>query len=270
MPLAALVLALALPAQASGTGDLPIITAAIRSGRLIQAELMLSRLPMPADAVEAEAMDGVRGEFALASGATEQALGIFSRLRGVDPVRCDYQRDFGIAAARLGDGRALDALRGAAASCATWQSSQLLGVVLAQRKDWGGSEDAFAQSLRLDPGNAVTLNNRAFARIEQGRYADALDDLRLALRTAPGDRRIGSNIDLAEGALGNPPRRRPGVDDDRGWALRLTVAAKGALRTGRTELAATLLTQAVEVDPRYGREASTLLDTLRAARGGMR
>ncbi|WP_423603630.1 hypothetical protein [Sphingomonas sp. MS122] len=261
--------ALCPPALASGA-DLPIIAAAIRAGRLIQAEVMLARLPAPADAVEAEAVDAIRGQFALATGASAQALQIFGRLREVAPARCDYLRDFGVAAARLGDARALEALRDTAPRCATWQSSQMLGVVLARGQGWAESESAFAQSLSLSPDNPVTLNNRAFARIEQGRYADARDDLGKALRAAPGDRRIAGNIDLVEGAMGNAPRRRGGVDDDRRWASRLTLASKGALRAGRRDLARALLAEAIQIDPQFTPEANRLLDGLKDARGEAR
>ncbi|WP_447725205.1 hypothetical protein [Sphingomonas koreensis] len=257
------------PSRASSVvGDLALIAAAIRAGRLIQAEVMLARLPAPDDADEAEAVAEVRGQFALASGASEQALSIFDALRTAKPARCGYVRDFGIAAARMADARALDALRDSEPRCATWQSGQTLGVILAQMRHWDESEQAFARSLQLSPGNAVTLNNRAFARIEQTRYDDALDDLRTALQTAPGDRRIVNNIDLVEGARGNRPRRRQGADDDRAWASRLTLAAKGALRAGRTELARAMLAQAIEVSPYHASEPNALLARLADAKGG--
>jgi len=265
---AGIALALCTPVHASSAGDLPVIAAAIRAGRLIQAEIMLARLPVPGSPDEAEAVADVRGQFALAAGASPEALRIFDALRTAKPERCEYVRDFGIAAARLGDARALDALSGTAPRCASWQSGQMLGVVFARAKRWDESEQAFALSLKLRPDNGVTLNNRAYARIEQGRYDDALDDLRAALRATPGDRRIINNIDLAEGARGNPPRRRQGVDDDRAWASRLTLAAKGALRAGRTELARAMLAQAVDVSPYYVNEPSALLADLADVKKG--
>lgn len=266
----AAILALCTPARASLPEDLRVVAAAIRAGRLIQAEVMLARLPAPSDPVEAEALAEVRGQLALATGASDQALRIFEALRAVKPERCEYARDFGVAAARIGDPRALDPLRETAPRCASWQSGQTLGVVLAQMQQWDASEVAFAQSLLLSPGNAVTLNNRAFARIEQARYDDALDDLRVALRTAPGDRRIINNIDLAEGARGNAPRRRQGVDDDSAWAARLTLAAKGALRAGRTDLARAMLAQAVETSPYYAAESTALLARAKTVAGASR
>lgn len=254
-------------AEVSPEGDLTVIAAAIRAGRLVQAEVMLERLPTPADPDTAEAVADVRGQFALATGASETALRVFEALITAKPERCDYARDFGIAAARLRDVRALDALQGAKLRCATWQSEQTLGVVLAQMERWDACEQAFAASLQLAPGNAVTLNNRAFARIEQARYDDALDDLRAALRAAPDDRRIVNNIDLVEGARGNRPRRRQGVDDDAAWASRLTLAAKGALRAGRTDLARAMLAQAIEISPYHASEPSSLLAGLSGAKG---
>lgn len=250
---------LSTPARASAAADIPVIAAAISAGRLIQAEVMLARLPAPGNPDEVEAVADLRGQFALATGASSEALRIFETLRTAKPERCDYLRDFGIAAAKMEDSRAFDALREAVPRCANWQSGQMLAVVLARMKRWAESEDAFALSLRLSPGNAVTLNNRAYARIEQGRYDEALDDLRAALRVVPGDRRIANNIDLAEGARGNAPRRRQGVDDDGAWASRLTLAAKGALRAGRTDLARALLAQAVDSSPYHMQEPSALL-----------
>jgi tetratricopeptide (TPR) repeat protein len=255
-------------AEVPADGDLKVIAAAIRAGRLVQAQVMLERLPAPADPGAAEAVADVRGQFALAMGASETALGIFEALRKVKPERCDYVRDFGIAAARLKDARAHDALRVAEPHCATWQSEQTLGVILAQMQRWEACEQAFAASLRLAPSNAVTLNNRAFARIEQARYDDALDDLRAALRVAPDDRRIANNIDLVQGARGDRPKRRQGVDDDAAWASRLTLAAKGALRAGRTELARAMLAQAIEIAPYFASEPSSLLAGLGDAKGG--
>lgn len=256
---AGVMLALCGPVKASENRDLAVITAAIRAGRLIQAEVMLDRLPAPSGQDEAEAIMDVRGQFALATGASEQALRIFETLRTERPERCGYVRDFGVAAARMEDARALDALQEAEQRCATWQSEQTLGVIHARMQRWDASEQAFALSLQLSGGNAVTLNNRAFARIEHARYDDALEDLRTALRTAPGDRRIANNIDLTEGARGNRPKRRQGEDDDAVWATRLTFAAKGALRAGRTALARAMLTQAIDVSPYHASEPSALL-----------
>lgn len=266
--LAGIALVMCAPAQASSTPDLPVIAAAIRAGRLIQAEVMLARLPAPADANEMEATADLRGQFALATGASEEALRIFEALRAAKPERCEYARDFGVAAARTGDTRAFDALQDAAPRCATWQSGQMLAVMLARMRRWDESEQAFAQALRLSPGNAVTLNNRAFARIEQARFDEAIDDLRAALRAAPGDRRIVNNIDLAEGARGHMPRRRQGIDDDNVWASRLTLAAKGALRAGRVDLARAMLAQAVETNPYHARDATALLSGLTDVKGG--
>ena len=257
------------PAQASLATDLPVAAAATRAGRLIQAEVMLARLPAPSGAGEIEALDDVRGQFALAAGAPEQALRIFEALRTARPDRCEYVRDFGVAAARLGDARAFAALSETLPRCASVQSGQMLGVTLAQMQRWVESEQAFALSLRLSPDNAVTLNNRAFARIEQGRYDEALADLRAASRAAPGDRRIVNNIDLVEGARGNMPRRQKG-EDDLAWASRLTLAARGALRAGRADLARAMLAQAVEMNPYHAREATALLDGVAAIAGGSR
>lgn len=264
---AGVMLALCGPVKASEDGDLAVIAAAIRAGRLIQAEVMLERLPAPSGQGEAEAIADVHGQFALATGASEQALRIFETLRTARPERCGYVRDFGVAAARMEDARALDALQEAEQRCATWQSEQALGVIHARMRRWEASEQAFALSLQLSVGNAVTLNNRAFARIEQARYDDALEDLRAALRTAPGDRRIANNIDLTEGARGNRPKRRQGEDDDAAWATRLTFAAKGALRAGRTELARAMLAQAIDVSPYHASEPSALLAGLANTRG---
>jgi len=255
------------PVQASPSSDLPVIAAAIRAGRLIQAEIMLARLPTPTGADEVEAVADTRGQFALATGESEEALRIFAALHAAKPERCEYGRDLGVAAARIGDARALDALRDASSRCATWQSGQTLGVILAQMRRWEESEQAFAQSLQLSPANAVALNNRAFARIEQARYDEALGDLRAALRAAPGDRRVVNNIDLVEGARGHAPRRRQGVDDDSAWASRLTLAAKGAIRAGRTDFARALLVQAVDISPYHAPESSALLAGLTAAKG---
>lgn len=270
LALLAILLALCTPARAATAADLPVIAAAIRAGRLIQAEVMLARLPVPGSPDETEAVADVRGQFALATGATGEALRIFEALGTAKPQHCGYRRDFGIAAARIGDMRALDALRETAPRCATWQSGQMLGIVFAQLRHWEESESAFAASLQLSPGNAVTLNNRAFARIEQARYDEALADLHAALRNAPDDRRIANNIDLAEGARGNPPRRRKGADDDRAWALRLTYGAKGALRAGRTDLARAMLVQAIDASPYHMREPAALLAALTGPGGGPR
>lgn len=258
------------PAQASSLDDLPLIAAAIDAGRLVQAEVMLARLREPADPDGAEAVAGIRGRFALAAGAPEHALTIFDALHAAKPAQCDYARDLGIAATRTGDARAMGLLSDTIARCATWQSGQMLGVVLAQARRWQESENAFALSLRLSPGNAVTLNNRAFARIEQARYIEALGDLRAASRATPGDRRIANNIDLVEGALGHAPQRHQGADDDGAWASRLTLAAKGALRAGRTDLARAMLAEAVDIAPYHASEPSALLAGLAGTGRGVK
>lgn len=60
---------------------------------------------------------------------------------------------------------------------------------------------SFEEALRINPFDAVALNNLASARVEAGDYNRALDLLKRAARLAPEDRDIAANLSRLRGWL---------------------------------------------------------------------
>jgi Flp pilus assembly protein TadD len=248
-------------AQASDMTDFPIIAAAIKSGRLYQAALMLDRTAAPADDSERLALLRLRADLALASGENDAALRAFRYLETAEPGDCDALRGKGLAAVRMQLlDEAIAALEPVTRDCPPdGRSWDALAIAYAAQQRWDASAAAHDQALALAPDNPSVLNNRAMVLLAQRRYADALPYLQRAHAAAPGEARIANNLDIARASSGTEPVRDP-ADDAHRWAERLNNAGYAALVAGRTSDARRLLTAALEADPRFAdRAAASLL-----------
>ena len=256
---AALACLTAAPTQA-GPGDLPIIAAAIDSGRLVQARLMLARQDAGDDPDE---LAYLQGRLALAEGNDAAALRRFEPLAAAHPGNCRFVGGAGLAAARLAQtDRAIAWLIAATDACPDdWRTWNALAVCYDAKESWPQSSAAFAHALRLAPDKATVMNNAGVSLLRQHRFDEAAALLREARRIAPHDERIANNLDVATAAAGQPITRRPGENAAR-WADRLNNAGVGAVLSGRQAQARAYLSQAISVDPTYDATAAETLARL--------
>ena len=118
------------------TGDLALVDAAIKSGRLVQAQTMLDLLP--ADQKEATDVAILRAQLLLAQGQYEGAEQAFDKLATAAGSDCRVITGLGIAAGELRHtDRAIPLLQDAAARCMPdWRLWSELGRAYSWTRRW--------------------------------------------------------------------------------------------------------------------------------------
>lgn len=241
--------------------DLALIDAAIKSGRLVQAQAMLDL--MPADQTGAADVAILRAELLLAQdqyGAAEQAFGKLAAAAGTD---CRVTAGLGIATAELRHtDRAIPLLQDAAARCAVdWRVWSELGRAYSGARRWDESKAAYDHALALNGPRGPLFNDMAVSMLIQRRWSDAKTLLEQALAADPGDERFANNLDIAAASMGEAPVRARGEDAAR-WAERLANAGYAALLAGRPDDARAWLSQSVAAAPVYSPRTAALLASL--------
>ncbi len=247
--------------------DAGLIAAAIKSGRLIQARTMLTRIAAAPATPRPVAIDALWAELALAEGRDEDALRGFDALTAAAPDNCAWLVGGGIAASRAGKAdRAITSLERATKRCTIdWEAWNALGVALDAARRWEASASAYAHALALRPSSPALLNNIGMSMLRQHRFERAADYFAAALQRAPGDIRFVNNLDIARASIGRLPVRNPGEDAAR-WAERLGNAGQAALIAGRSDEARALLAQAIATGPIYQPATASSLALLQSRR----
>lgn len=252
-------------ATAAAPDDLALVDAAIRGGRLVQAQAMLDLLP--AGAPDTLDVAVLRAQLLLAQGRYADAEQAFGKLATTATEDCRVIAGLGTAAAesRHTD-RAIAQLQAAAARCAPdWRVWSELGRAYAAARRWDDSKAAYDHALALDGPRPALLNDMAIALLMQRRYAEAKASLLQAVAAAPGDLRFANNLDIAAASLGEAPVRARGDDAGR-WAERLSNAGYAALLAGRTDDARAWLSQSVAAAPVYAPRTAAMLSSLEPRR----
>lgn len=251
-------------AEATPADDIPLIAAAIRSGRLVQAELMLARTP-PQSGEAATELEILHGQLALAQGRDEDARRGFGVLALRLPDDCRVLLGLGMAESDLGDADlAIRHLESATRTCAAdWKAWSALGFAYDAKARWGDSDAAYARAMENGGEQPALLNNVAASLIKQRRFAAAEPILVRARARAPDDMLIANNLDIATGSLGRMPVRRPRENTSR-WAERLNNAGYAAMLAGRGDDARKWLTMAIAASPVFQAVAAANLAQLNA------
>lgn len=248
-------------AASAAPDDLALVDAAIRGGRLVQAQTMLDLLPdAKSDTFEVAVL---RAQLMLAQGRYADAERAFAKLAATPSDDCRVIAGLGSAAAAL---RHIDAalarLQDATARCpADWRLWADLGHAYDSGARWNDSKAAYDHASALGGPRASLLNDMAVSMLMQHRYPEARALLQQALAADPDDRRIANNLDIAAASMGEPPVRRRGEDAAR-WAERLSNAGYAASLAGRDDDARAWLTQSIAAAPIYPATTARLLSSL--------
>ena len=248
-------------ASAAAPDDLALVDAAIKGGRLVQAQTMLDLLP--GDKPDTFDVTVLRAQLMLAQGQYADAERAFGKLAATPSQDCRVIAGLGSAAAALRHtDAALARLRDATARCPSdWRTWADLGHAYDTAAQWDDSKAAYERASTLDGPRATLLNDMAVSMLMQRRYPDAKALLQQARAADPGDRRLANNLDIAAASMGEAPVRGRG-DDPARWAERLSNAGYAASLAGRTDDARAWLTQSIAVAPVYPAKTANILSSL--------
>lgn len=80
----------------------------------------------------------------------------------------------------------------------SWEGWLYLGLAYRELRDWSRASDALGEALRVKPGHAEVLSERALFLLSLGRHDEALDHARAAVRAAPESASMVSNLGLVQ------------------------------------------------------------------------
>jgi Flp pilus assembly protein TadD len=250
------------PAAAVDASLLKDAAQAIQAGRLVEAKLIIARaisLGSRGDPVER-----LTADLAFASGNYLQAMVAYRHLAvssSKQPGDCERG-----AVAALELGRIADA--GPLVDCAvspenaSWRAWNARGVLADFRQDWARADESYARALKLDPDNALVLNNQGWSMLLRGDWAGAIPLFEKAAAIDGKSSRVVNNLELARAALAaDLPKRRAG-ESDQDWAARLNDAGVAAEMLGQKKRAVAAFTQALDASPNWYDRASNNLKAL--------
>ena len=222
------------------------IDAAIREGRLTQAEQMIAVLEQSGDTIFADDLALLKAEHAIALMDAASAGLALAKIKDQDRNICRLHAAKGWVAARQ---KAFDAAIAALATTTKNCSDDagawnLLGLTLVGKGEGDAARDAFARAMALEPGNAQIINNHALASLQNGKVDVALRELNEALVLNPEDQMIWANRNFVAGMAGLAPVRADG-DNDAAWSAKLVQFAQGAKMASRGPQASALFSRAM-------------------------
>jgi tetratricopeptide (TPR) repeat protein len=222
------------------------VDAAIREGRLTQAELMIAKLDRSDGIAFSDDLALLKTEFAIARMDVTSAGIALSAIK--DPARntCRVHAAKGWVAANQKDfDAAVSALMVATKHCpedaGNWN---LLGLALIGRGEASSAQKAFEQAIALEPQNAQVMNNHALAALQGGAVDVALRGLDRAVAQNPHDTMIIANRNFVAGMAGVLPERENG-ESNADWGAKLLQFARGAKLASRGPQATALFARAM-------------------------
>lgn len=228
---------------------LPIIDAAIASGRLEDAALIIARLAATHDSPELRLRSA---ELALASAGPVEAITWFSTLTDVPETAARARQGLGLAQYRTGDHAAAQkSLEAAvAADPALLRSWIALAAIADGKRDFAAADAAYAKALAIDPNSAAALTNRGYSLLLRDRAADAEADLVRAAQIDPGLAVAQTNLRVARAMQGKYREAFAGSNKE-SLAADLNNVGFGALARGDTHIAETYFNRALSLNPRF-------------------
>ncbi|MFN3452988.1 MAG: hypothetical protein ACK4ZE_12615 [Sphingorhabdus sp.] len=236
----------AMASEADHAVQLRQLDAAIREGRLTQAQQMLGALTDAPSAVYADDVALLQAEYAIARSEVEHAGLALAQIQNPDRNMCRVHAAKGwVAANQRAFDDAIIALATATENCPEDAGIlNLLGLAFMGKGETMAAREAFNQAILHVPGNAQILNNHALATLQTGATEQALSELNAAIALGQKNPTILANRNFVAGMAGQMPVR---VKDetDAEWGARLVSFAKGAKAASRRLQATALFSRAL-------------------------
>ncbi len=229
------------------------IDSLIAAGRLDGAAQVLARV----GASETPGNVGLaRAEYALATGALDDASAGFTSLSGASDLAGRAQQGLGITRLRQGKiGPAVAALDAALKVNPKLTRAWIArGVAADQTRDWAGAEVAYTHALDLEPASAAALTNRGYSRLLRGNLAGSIVDLKKAVSLDPDLAAARTNLQVARAMTGDYKGALAGstmntVPRD------LNTIGFAAMARGEYALAETYFSRAMQLNPEFDHTA---------------
>jgi Flp pilus assembly protein TadD len=202
-------------------------------------------------------LDLLEGRLSLARGRPDDALAELAVAQTNPTTRADALQYEGIALSLLNrSNEALSTLqRAVTENPSAWRAWNALAGEYDRRRDWTQAEVAYDHAVTDSDSAAITLNNRGFSRMLQGRFDAARDDFVAALEKKPDLAAARTNLRLDEAMKGDYSRAiSAGVTEDQ--AELLNNAGFAALMRGDYVKAEDLLNRAIQVRGVYYAKAA--------------
>jgi Flp pilus assembly protein TadD len=244
-------------ATLAGVPDATIdaIDRAIDEQRLVDAGRMLDEALLAG--AKDPRLDLLEGRLSLARGRPDDALAELAVAQTNPTTRADALQYEGIALSLLNrSNEALSTLqRAVTENPSAWRAWNALAGEYDRRRDWTQAEVAYDHAVTDSDSAAITLNNRGFSRMLQGRFDAARDDFVAALEKKPDLAAARTNLRLDEAMKGDYSRAiSAGVTEDQ--AELLNNAGFAALMRGDYVKAEDLLNRAIQVRGVYYAKAA--------------
>jgi Flp pilus assembly protein TadD len=234
------------------------IDRAIDEQRLVDAGRMLDQALLAG--AKDPRLDVLMGRLSLARGRPEDALGELVAAESDHDTRGDALEYEGIALSILNrSDQALATLqRAVTENPSAWRAWNALASEYDRRRNWTQAEAAYDHAVTDSDSAAITLNNRGFSRLLQGRYDAARDDFVAALEKKPDLAAARTNLRLAMALKGDYGRATaPGASEDQ--ASLLNNAGYAAMMRGDYAKAENFFAQAIQLrGVYYARAADNL------------
>lgn len=222
------------------------VDAAIREGRLTQAEQMIALLEQSGPTAFGDDLALLKAEFFIARSDVSSAAAMLSKITDLERNICRVHAAKGwVSASQNALDDAIVALATATENCpddaGAWN---LLGLAFIGKGEALAAREAFEEALLLEPGNAQVINNHALAALQGGSVDTALGALNNAAAQNPQDRTILANRNFVAGMAGLSPERAKG-ESDSDWSAKLLQFAQGAKSASRGPQATALFSRAI-------------------------
>lgn len=180
----------------------------------------------------------------------EESMKLFQDALELDPALAGVKYQMAVVAMNLGDESeskrfAYDAIAGNEQPA---QAYNLIGTMAARRGEYPVAEWAFLKAQEADPADAMAFYNASEALRHQGKFQEAVEQLRSAIQRNPGEPLFSLKLRLARVQLGEGDAMIPEVQQELSatppagdWML---TAAAISLANNRFDEAAAMLDQA--------------------------
>ena len=247
----ALAAALAAPAAPPTALALALLDAAIADDRLADARNLIA--PMWASGTPEVLLRGA--ELALAGDSLPEAAEAFAGLAD-GPLAARAAQGMGITLLRQGrsaDARA-ELQKAVAIDAGMARAWSALGVLADKSRDWPAADAAYARAVAAAPQDGAILANRGWSQLLRGHHVGAERDLAAALQLQPGLKIARTNLALARAMQGRYQEAFV-MSNKATLASDLNTVGFAAMSRGDLSVAEAYFNRALSLSPQFDRTA---------------